>query len=199
MKSYVYGLIDPRTMLIRYVGKGSRPDRPAQHRRCLKDGSRDKTHKATWIRELGRAGHDYFVCRLQECSSSDEALALEIWWIAFGRCLGWPLTNGTDGGDSGGGFKGRHHTLEARTRISESNESAQIGNVNRYTDISSQKFGLLTAMREHTVGFWVFQCELCGQEKIMNRNNIVARAKRGRTPSCGCRTPWNLNRGTNAS
>jgi hypothetical protein len=94
----IYGLVDPRTRLIRYVGKStSGLRRPRRHRReCA-----GKTHRERWIAQLRCAGLDYEIAVL-EVSPADLALA-ERWWIAFGRASGWPLTNLTDGGDGAPG------------------------------------------------------------------------------------------------
>jgi len=97
---YVYGLTDPRTLMIRYIGMASNIRRPRRHADCLKsywDGV--TSHKTNWIQELSRAGFNYEVCVLEESTSREELQQAEIWWIAFGRACGWPLTNETDGGD----------------------------------------------------------------------------------------------------
>lgn len=108
----IYGLVDPRTLLVRYVGL-SRTGmvRPYKHGMpsCLKaDGN---THKANWIRSLQSHGLKYEVVLFQE--SSPEAICDdERWWIAFGRACGWPLTNVTDGGDR------VQYTPEVRAKMS---------------------------------------------------------------------------------
>jgi len=50
--SFIYGLIDPRTREVRYIGKSARGmQRPLEHSKpCYL--RRDRTHKANWIREL---------------------------------------------------------------------------------------------------------------------------------------------------
>ena len=96
---FVYGLIDPRTSLVRYIGLAISDKRPRQHRACLNPlWNRQATHKTNWIQELANAGFDYEICVLEECEEH-ELREKEIWWIAYGRACGWPLTNLTDGGD----------------------------------------------------------------------------------------------------
>ncbi len=114
----IYGLTDPRTSEVRYVGLSSKGmSRPRCHSfpfNLAKDG---KTHKANWIRGLMDAGLVYGILVLEEAASSDDLPAAERRWIAHGRAQGWPLTNLTDGGE---GQLGLVHTAEAKAKISAS-------------------------------------------------------------------------------
>lgn len=93
----VYGLTDPTTAAIRYIGKSSAGlERPREHVGKI---GRETTHKANWIRVLLQAGAMYGIRVLEECSDFDQAAQAEIRWIAEGRRAGWPLTNLTDGGE----------------------------------------------------------------------------------------------------
>ncbi len=100
---FIYGLIDPRTRMNRYVGLAIRPNRPFAHRRCVNgDWDAESTHKVRWIRELWSAGFDYEVCYLEYCDSWSQLCLAEKWWIAFlGRTHHGTgvLTNATDGGE----------------------------------------------------------------------------------------------------
>ena len=109
----VYGLVDPRTLLVRYVGKSeSGLERPRSHRhKCI--GS---THREHWIAELKRAGLSYEIAVLESVATQDALVDAERWWIAFGRACGWPLTNHTDGGE---GASGREWTAAMRANASE--------------------------------------------------------------------------------
>lgn len=101
--SIIYGLIDPRTLLIRYIGKStSGLTRPKGHR--CPSNLKDTTHRSNWIRSLHAKGLCYVITILETCSSADALAAAECWWIAFGRSCDWPLTNITDGGE---GSRGR--------------------------------------------------------------------------------------------
>lgn len=81
-----------------------------------------------WTRELRAAGFNYEIVVLElvadpksvgvQCwwwtGKNTTALCdAERWWIAFGRALGWPLTNLTDGGD---GISGYQHRSESRAK-----------------------------------------------------------------------------------
>lgn len=97
MNHLVYGLIDPRTRLIRYVGKSSRGmTRPTMHH---KKPVSDQTYCARWVRSLQRAGYAVEICVLEYLQTETQALAAEVWWIAYGQLSAWPLTNLTDGGE----------------------------------------------------------------------------------------------------
>ena len=94
-ENLIYGLIDPRTILIRYVGLSSTGlKRPRCHRRP----SCADTYCRRWVRELQRAGLDYEITILEVVDSATKLAETERWWIAFGRACGWPLTNLTEGG-----------------------------------------------------------------------------------------------------
>jgi hypothetical protein len=118
-KHIVYGLVDPRTLLIRYVGKsGSGLNRPKTHRQPSRVNA--KTHVGAWVRQLVREGLTYVIVTLEELPAGDGLNDAEIWWIAFGRACGWPLTNLTTGGE---GLPGHEVSSETREKIS----SAQRG------------------------------------------------------------------------
>lgn len=124
----IYGLRDPRTGEIRYVGKSrSGLRRPMAHRDAARLG--ETCHKANWIRGLLAAGFDYEIVILErpDADALDDA---ERRWIAIGRmALGDRLTNATTGGD--GGFRmsrdsiermsksktGKRHTSETKARM----------------------------------------------------------------------------------
>lgn len=94
----VYGLTDPRTGAIRYIGKSSSGmRRPAQHGHASR--LRDATHKSAWIKALRAEGFDYGVEVLTRLDSPRALSDEERGWIAIGRVEGWDLTNATDGGD----------------------------------------------------------------------------------------------------
>lgn len=115
-QNLIYGLVDPRTKLVRYVGLSTTGmKRPQQHRRPATNVQ--KYHSARWVAELKECGLTYEIVILESGSDSYEDLcASERWWIAYGRASGWPLTNLTDGGE---GTPGRHVSDEERARMGE--------------------------------------------------------------------------------
>ena len=95
-QNLIYGLIDPQTRLIRYVGLSSTGlSRPKQHRKRSRS---DNTYCRRWVKSLQRLGLDYEITILEVLTDRSELAEAERWWIAFGRGCGWPLTNLTDGG-----------------------------------------------------------------------------------------------------
>lgn len=99
----IYGLVDPTSKLVRYVGKSSSGFiRPSSHRQpnALKGSS---TRLSNWVRKLQSCDLTYEVVVLEYCAQ-DALSAAEIWWIAYGKALGWPLTNLTSGGEGTKGY-----------------------------------------------------------------------------------------------
>jgi hypothetical protein len=132
----IYGLIDPRTLFIRYIGlSSSGMARPAYHR--TPSGMKISGHRTSWIKGLRAEGLDYATVVLAEASSKASLCDEERFWIAYGRACGWPLTNIADGGEGGASglkrgprspehraklsraLRGRKLTAEQRARISE--------------------------------------------------------------------------------
>lgn len=113
MKYCIYGLKDPRTAEIRYVGKSSSVmQRPLSHATL---GSLAKpSHKNNWIKQLKSLGLSYAVVVLEEPGKAklDER---ERFWIAEGRRLGWSLTNIASGGE---GNDSESWTSEMRKKVS---------------------------------------------------------------------------------
>jgi group I intron endonuclease len=111
----IYALVDPRTLLVRYVGCSARGwKRTAQHGHAsnLKRGR----HVSAWIKSLLAAGISYFAVLLEE-TNADELHERERWWIAYGKMSGWDLTNHTAGGE---GMTGYVFSAESRAKMSAS-------------------------------------------------------------------------------
>ncbi len=112
---YIYALVDPRTNVIRYVGKTKTlSKRLAQH--LSKTSLRKLTHKNNWIRSLLQHGL-VPTLRVLEITDLTSANDREIHWIARLRQIGVRLVNGTDGGD---GLLGYQHSIETRQKLSKS-------------------------------------------------------------------------------
>ena len=91
----LYGLIDPRTRLIRYVGYSK--DLQKRYKVHLCDT--DKTHKTYWIRDLQKLGLIPELKILAVTNSIEEAQRLEVALIARIKNSGVNLVNSTNGGD----------------------------------------------------------------------------------------------------
>ena len=94
----IYGLRDPRTAEIRYVGKSARGmDRPVEH---FPPPKVDNTYKARWLRKLLALGLTAEIVVLEVCDLREDLSSREMWWIVIGRAaLGKRFTNLTAGGD----------------------------------------------------------------------------------------------------
>lgn len=129
-KRLIYGLLDPRTTEIRYIGKSTYGlERPKRHQRrsILK-----RDHKSNWLRQLFDAGLTCDIIVLERLREDQDINEREISWIAYGKSLGWRLTNLTVGGDGSAGYtlsderkdrigavhRGKTVSVETREKIS---------------------------------------------------------------------------------
>lgn len=123
-KLLIYGLTDPRTDEVRYIGRSTsglvRPYRHLENKRVT------ESHYPVycWIRKLKELGLKPAVLVLEdfgECKDWETANALlneaEMRWIAAKRKEGAHLLNCTDGG---GGLLGHKLSDETRTKMRES-------------------------------------------------------------------------------
>lgn len=103
-KFLIYGLVDPRDLLIHYVGLSSAGmSRPRSHY-----GDYGDLHhpKCKWIRSLRFSNLAYSITVLER-PGEENLQDAERWWIAYGKALGWPLTN-----VYASGAGGPHFTVE---------------------------------------------------------------------------------------
>lgn len=117
----VYGLIDPRTKLVRYIGitqKGVQ--RFKEHWKDAETGS-SNLHKDAWVKQLKAEGLVFEACVFDTGYSLEDVGFKEEWWIAYGKALEWPLVNMQPGGRcSRPSEEGRRRISEkARARIAE--------------------------------------------------------------------------------
>lgn len=113
VNSFIYGLVDPETLELRYVGK----TRVGMKRALAQHSARCRN----WIRKLKRRGLVQEVIVLEETNDLNEA---ERRLISLFRRLGHPLTNVADGGEGNSkgtpsAFKGRKHTEQSKLKIAK--------------------------------------------------------------------------------
>lgn len=101
----VYGLVDPRTGQLRYVGKStSGLKRPKAEWKNALNG-REGKRKTNWIKSLAASGVGRYSIVLFQGFDDDEILCqAERFWIAYFRNMGCRLTNDTDGGEGVSGY-----------------------------------------------------------------------------------------------
>lgn len=108
----IYELLDPDTLVPRYVGQSrNAKKRFSWHLSAAKRNEKGRVYN--WIRLLQRRGAKP-VLRVLEYCSQDAADANEEAWVSTRRLEGCDLTNCTDGG---GGIRGWRHSEAAKAKI----------------------------------------------------------------------------------
>lgn len=131
--SYIYGLVDPRTGQIRYIGKTRRKLKYAvkyRLNRHIADTLKEPllTHKSRWIASLFREDllPEAIVIDKVFCSA-EELSALERKRIAEYKAKGADLTNATNGGDGGRGPLSEDEKVAYVARLVTANTGAKRG------------------------------------------------------------------------
>lgn len=86
---FVYGLTDPTTQKVHYIGRSSNPERRRKHH-CYKANSEEM---GRWIRGLQAQGEEPTLVLLEGPVKLEEARKLELAWIERGWREDWPLLN----------------------------------------------------------------------------------------------------------
>lgn len=104
--TYIYGLIDPRTSEIRYVGKTvlGIKKRLTAHIGAVRS-VRHKRHVLAWIASLLAASLRPQVFLIEEIPADDDWVEAEQFWISYFRSVGANLCNLTVGGEGAPGTK----------------------------------------------------------------------------------------------
>lgn len=119
----IYGLIDPLTREIRYVGKSIHPN--IRFRQHINDKRHKNHHKQNWIRSLLKCDLKPELIILERVDRTCWKEA-ECWWIDYFLFIGARLTNTGKGGldNSKRGVNhamyGKKHSEETRRKMSES-------------------------------------------------------------------------------
>lgn len=111
----IYGLIDPRTGCLRYVGLTANvAKRLFRHCHPLND---DRSHRGCWLRGVVNLGLRPELVVLEHVADRVRALDLERFWISSLRAAGADLVNVADGGDGGATRTGARLTNEHKNKI----------------------------------------------------------------------------------
>ena len=145
----VYGLIDPRTNELRYIGKSSRGlVRPKQH--CTQTGRKLNTHNGSWLKNMWADNETLpSVLILATCEDEKHALSQERVLIAKFRTTGFNLTNLTDGGE---GTSGRVFSLETRALMSKQRMGNTNGLGREQSSETREKIGKAHIGNTHSLG-----------------------------------------------
>ena len=115
----VYGMFDPRSGHLRYIGQTTNLRRRAGSH-VSPSSIKSATPKNDWIRELQRLGIAPEFCVLECVYVPEDLNEAESWNVAYYRSLGCELLNGT--ADGLASTRGLSHTSEAPTRERGSQE-----------------------------------------------------------------------------
>ena len=147
----IYGLIDPSTGFLRYVGKTANPLVRLRDHCC--PPRTDRSHRANWIRSLRKLGMKPVLEVLEEVST-EQANDVERFWIASLRAAGADLVNCSDGGDgviwdpgrrdqlaeaARKFHTGRKRSAETRRKISEALTASHPMSGRRHSDATRAK------------------------------------------------------------
>lgn len=92
---HIYALLDPETEEVRYIGKSIRPrERLLNHMNEVSN-----CHRSHWLQGLKARGLMPQQVILESVRGEWPWQESKRFWIAYGKRLGWRLTNNTDGGD----------------------------------------------------------------------------------------------------
>lgn len=108
----IYTLSDPITGQVRYVGKTKADLRRRLAQHLLPSNLRKNTHKNAWLKSLNALP----LLEVVEEVAPELADDAERFWITQFRAWGFKLTNLTEGGDGGTGYK---HSSASRQKRSD--------------------------------------------------------------------------------
>lgn len=115
--TYIYGLVDPRTTQLRYVGKTVlAPDRRVFVHKWRAKKQPHKNHSMAWLLNLVAAGTEPEVFTIEEVPPGGDWVEAEQFWIAYFRSIGADLCNHTVGGEGAPGHKQSPETIAKRVK-----------------------------------------------------------------------------------
>jgi len=141
--TFIYGLVDPRTDEIRYIGKAN--DIRQRLKNHLNPARYRPTHKFNWIRKLRRLNMKPYLIILDEVPINDWKF-WEKFWIQLIKSWGFNLVNHTEGGEGltygnqtsfkKGNIPWNNGTL--KPKILKGNRGKTIGNIKNHFKTGSE-------------------------------------------------------------
>lgn len=125
---FIYGLVDPKTNELRYVGKSVNP--LVRLRKHISERNVHDTYKDRWLRKLYDLNIKPELIIIDEVKHNQWQF-WERFYINYFKSIGCSLTNTTIGGDEPPSTKGRKHTDETRKKMSESKKGKPIPWLNK--------------------------------------------------------------------
>ena len=116
MSNVIYGLIDPNTNELRYIGYSCNVAKRYRAHHYISN-LKSKTYKNNWIKSLIKIGQKPELIILEIYKTPEELPRAEIEMIEYYKFIGCNLTNWHSGGN--GWTKGQKHTEETRKKLSE--------------------------------------------------------------------------------
>ena len=178
MEYYVYTLSDPRTNVVRYVGKTKQPDdRLRRHMQKSYLEKYDKnTHKSNWIKSLLNEDVKPEM-NIIDVGDSDNINELEVYWIEQFRQWGFKLTNLSEGGEVGVDWTGRKHKKSSIEKMINNNpDRKEVVQYDLNGNIIGEFRSQMEAVRE--TGCHVYLIGICCKEKkYYTVNNTTFRYK----------------------
>jgi hypothetical protein len=168
MQNVIYGLFDPFTKELRYIGKtGNLKRRIAEHYNPCR--LKTNTHKNNWLKSIITQNKKADVFILEECKSYEDLYLAEIELIEYYKYIGCDLVNGTPGGDGRSNHKlsnetkrkisesnrGKHsvghkHSKETKIKISESAKKRKANLGKKFTEEHKKKLSEAHKGKTHT-------------------------------------------------
>lgn len=117
----IYGLIDPRTNSLRYIGQTTQPLKVRFAHHIKPCEVKKITHKCQWIKGLLKEGLKPEIFVIEEVAAYEDLNEAEIFYMDYFRFLGFDLVNGTPGGRGAAlGNKnslGHKHSAETKAKM----------------------------------------------------------------------------------
>lgn len=167
-KYYIYTLSDPRTNIVRYIGKTKNMEDRLKRHTYNYNLKNKHTLKNKWLHELIIEGFNPKI-EIVDIGDKDNIDNLEIYWIEQFRQWGFKLTNMTEGGD-GYNWTGRKHRKESKLKMKMNHPFRKsIIQLDKNKNIINYFDSLREAERE--TGFYRAHISRCCR-KIKNYNTV---------------------------
>lgn len=159
----IYGLVDPITGHLKYVGQSRQGlRRPRQH---MERWQMRDTYKDRWILKLKKDNQSPLIVVIQEFDVPDDLNKAECFWISYFIKMGFKLTNLTGGGDAIGS-PSRASLIKLSRALGGRAIVDHLGNEYELVKDVAQKLNVTTGA-----------IRACAERRSLSCNNIIFRYK----------------------